>query len=443
MPNASHKNKIVLSDYNYQRDIENRLLMAELSTFEVDVLREILDGSLKTTVKQLAQHLDSTEALILPTITKLEKTTLFHLKDGAVTVDKEMRKYYESQIIKFDDDFEPGMEFLQSLLSKIPIHTLPNWYSIVKASDNIFSSIIEKFFLTPKAYQQYLEDLEFDEPILRKLTNDVYSSPELKVLSKDLMKKYSLTREQFETYMLLLEFNFVGCLSYNRVDDLWEEVITPFHEWREYLLTIRERIPHLIKNIGHIKVRHENEFGFLADMNAVLEASQKKPVSTAAKNQSADQLYMINKLQELHLAATRSNALHPMEHAAEWLEMPLSDQSLALYRHPIYRADEQYTERDLRQVEKAIKRIAHNGWYLYEDFLNAFIFPVGSAEAVTLKPRGKRWKYAVPVHSQEDLDFIQRTVFKRLYELGMVSTGTYEGKPCFSLTTLGLMTLPQ
>ena len=67
----TRKNKITLSDYNYRRDIDNRLLMAQLSTFEVEVLQEILDGSLTLTIKKIADALSVKEDAILPVLNHL------------------------------------------------------------------------------------------------------------------------------------------------------------------------------------------------------------------------------------------------------------------------------------------------------------------------------------------------------------------------------------
>ncbi len=44
---SPHKTKVSLSDYPYRRDIATRLLIAQLSTLEAKVLREIIYHSLK------------------------------------------------------------------------------------------------------------------------------------------------------------------------------------------------------------------------------------------------------------------------------------------------------------------------------------------------------------------------------------------------------------
>lgn len=254
MPDISNqKNKISLSDYNYRRDIENRLLMAELSVFEVDVLREILNNSLKISLSDLADSLEVTPKKLIPALTKLSKTQLFTIQSDQISVDKEMRKYYESQIDKFDDDFEPGMEYLQGLLSKAPMHALLSWYSIPRTSNHIFSSIIENYLHTPKIYERYLSELRFEMPVLDEIVRDVLTSPDLKVRGRELMDRYGLSREQFEEHMLHLEFNFVCCLGYTQADEIWEEVVTPFYEWSSYVRFLRESKPQTITNVSEIQ----------------------------------------------------------------------------------------------------------------------------------------------------------------------------------------------
>src|SRR3569832_2080321 len=135
---AAKKNKISLADYNYRRDIENRLLMANFSTFEVAVLEEILYSSIKTPIRKIAKNLERGEEELLPILEKFSKTGLLIIEGDAIVVDKETRKYFETEIEKFEEGFTPGMEFLQNLLKKIPIHVLPIWYSIPRTSNNIF-----------------------------------------------------------------------------------------------------------------------------------------------------------------------------------------------------------------------------------------------------------------------------------------------------------------
>ena len=196
------KNKITLCDYDYQKDIENRLLMSQFTSTDLEVLEEILYSSLSTPIKKLAISLEIEEQKVVASLEKLSKTGLLSYDAETVFTDKDMRKYFEAQIQKFDEDFVPGMDFLQSLLRKVPIHILPTWYSIPRTSNNIFDSIIEKYLFTPQIYQRYILELTFPDPVLQGIIDDVYSSKDLEVSGAQLIEKYGLTKEQFEEHML-------------------------------------------------------------------------------------------------------------------------------------------------------------------------------------------------------------------------------------------------
>src|SRR5574338_19380 len=94
----ARKNKVNLADYNCQQDIENRILMSDFSTLDIEVLEEILYSPLKISLK------------------KLSLTGLVSIQDDAILVDKEKRKYFEFQIHRFDSQFKPDMEYIQGIL---------------------------------------------------------------------------------------------------------------------------------------------------------------------------------------------------------------------------------------------------------------------------------------------------------------------------------------
>lgn len=458
-------NNIVLSDYNYQRDIENRLLMAELTVFEVDVLREILDSSLKISLKQLSKSLDVTEKEMLPVLNKLSITKLIHRQGDNISVDKEMRRYYESQILKFDEEFEPGMEFLQGLLSKVPIHALPNWYSIPRMTNNIFASIVENYLRTPKIYERYLSSLRFEDPVMNGIIRDVLTSADFKVLARDLIKKYGLTREAFEVYMLQLEYNFVCCLGYNRVRDRWVEVVTPFYEWRSYLRMLRDSLPKKIDGTSAIQRTYPHDFGFVQDCAQILTAAQQEIIKLQRGSISLKEaIYILPHLKEIEapgqylkslidtlvsvpVAAIKESQLRALPQAKEWLSKSLQEQALALYRNLLAQlrqttlSNSKYTERDVRETERSLRRVANSGWIYFDDFMAGMIASVGSAESVTLQNKGKRWKYVLPTYTPEDQAFIKQVVFDLLTKTGMVATGSHRGRPCFCVTPFGRMSI--
>ena len=210
------KNKIELTEYDCSKDVQNRILMSQFTPLDVEVLEEILYSSLRIPLSVLEQNMELTSDKLLPILEKLSATKLFQVIADHVIVDKEMRKYYEMQVLKFEDDFKPGMEYLQGLLRKVPIHILPTWYSISRTSNNIFESIVEKYLYSPQIFQRYLIELSLTDSVQRGIMNDLYQSPNYEIDAEDVIKKFDLTQEQFEEHMIELEFHFVSCMKYVR-----------------------------------------------------------------------------------------------------------------------------------------------------------------------------------------------------------------------------------
>ncbi|CUI16556.1 hypothetical protein PNK_0931 [Candidatus Protochlamydia naegleriophila] len=443
------KTKIVLTDYPYRRDIENRLLLSHLSIIEVDVLQEILHSSLKISVDQLADSLDISAHELIVILDRLSATKLFKREQHTLTVDKEMRKYYEIQLEKFDDDFEPNLEFLQSLLNKVPIHILPAWYAIPRSSDNIFASIVEKFFLTPKIYRQHLEELEFDDPILTNIMQDVYQAPGFKLTASALIEKYNLSRERFEEALLQLEYHFVCCLTYRRMGDHWEEVVTPFYEWHEYLLFESTTRPKAIVNKAEIQSTCSKEFGFISEMASVLSACQSKPIQRTALTplylQTTKEFdSLLAKLIQFGFIQQAASGFSATDKGVLWLKKSIYEQVNALavdwLSEPPAAAPfsaSLWNPRNLRLIEKYLKRLHHQEWVYLDDFLKGFAAPLGDREPISLKNKGKKWKYLLPTYLPEELAFIRLMITERLFELGIVSTGLHNNQVCFCVTPFG------
>jgi hypothetical protein len=468
--NSLRKNKITLEDYNYKQDIENRLLMAQFTSNDLDVLEEILYISLKIPIRKLAKSVDLDEDEIVPILEKLSKTGLFTFEEDSILIDKEMRKYFESQTLKFDPDFKPGMEFLQSLLRKVPIHVLPIWYSIPRTSNNIFDSLVEKYLLTPQIFQRYLGELNFTDPILTGIVHDVYSAPNLKAFGKDLVEKYGISREQFEHYLLLLEFHFACCLGYEKIDEEWKEIVTPMHEWREYANFLRNTETPSISTVNKVIRRRSQDFSYIQDLSLILNQAKKSPLllsedknkrllpnktalsALAAKIEGfnedspafADYLNtLIVKLRQLKLADVVDDRLYALESANDFLDMRPESRALFLYRHPLNRLVSNQipadiiTDRNLREAEKSIVRVLSCGWVYFDDFIRGVIVPLGEDSIIMLKRHGKSWKYSLPFYAEEELALIKATVLEWLFEIGVTAVGQHDGKECFCVTTFG------
>lgn len=469
MPSV-RKNKITLSDYAYQEDIKHRLIMASFTGLDVEVLQEILFSPLRISLKKLLKNFDAEEEQILETLKKFSSIGLLTVDGDVVSVDKDMRKYYESQAVKFEEDFVPDMDFLQSLLKKVPIGILPLWYSIPRTSNNIFESLIEKYLSTPQTFQRYLLELDFPEKTLFRIFQDVYNAKDCKVHSSVLMEKYDLSREQFEEYLLLLEFNLVCCLGYEKIGGNWKEVVTPFHEWKEYLTFVKNTTPSPIEDPSSIIVSRLQDFSHISDLTAILQYAKKKPIpikfhgkqvveidEEASKSLSSkiidfasdepfflDHLSkLIAKLRMLKLAEVIDGHLYALDSANNWLDMKIENRALYLHRNDIgnflTKQNSSYvaSERNIREVEKSIQRALTSGWVYFDDFVKGVLVPLSEESTISLKKVGRSWKYTLPEYTSEEQSLIRATIFDWLFSLGIVQTGIHNEKECFRVTAFG------
>jgi hypothetical protein len=458
------KNKIDLSNYNYELDIQNRLFMAHLSTFDIEVLEEILNSSLSIKLQSLLDYLEASLDDVLNTLESFSSIGLVKLDGDTIRVDKEKRKYYEFQILKFDNAFKPNIDFLQSLLRKVPIHALPTWYALSRTSDNIFSSILEKYLDSPKLFKRYLSDLHFEDPIMMKIVNDVYSAPQCEIRSRTLRDKYSLSREEFEYYMLHLEFNFLCCLSYRQVGESWKEVVTPFHEWREYLRFLHDTEPQPL-DTKKIKSFRENDFSFVQDSAAILGALATKKLTLASPDAltattvkawmklcgdfSAKPtkeeiekytpyfIEIVTRLIDENLASLRGKSLTTTALGKKHIKASPEDQAIFFSRSfssPSFKAS---ATRSIRELENSLTKIKNLCWISFDAFTNHLTIAMGAAESPHLIKKGKRWLYALPEYNATEKAMIHEILFKKLFHAGVLDKASYNDVDYFRITEFG------
>lgn len=466
------KIKICLADYNFQKDMENRLVMAQFTMTDLKVLEEILFSSIRIPLDKLSLATEVGKEELLPILERLAKTGLLTFEEDAILIDKDMRKYYESQTQKFEEDFKPGMEFFQHLLKKVPIHVLPNWYAISRTSNNIFDSIVEKYLYTPQIYQRYLTELSFVDPTPLKIMDLVFTSDDLKVSSKEIKEALNLSNEEFVENMLLLEFSCVLCLCYELCEGCFNEVITPFHEWKEYLLFLKKTEVNPIGNVEDIERELPEDFSFVKDLGLILQMAKKTPirltelglgvytVEPSFLNEFAKKAQLenktpaflgayFNKLQSklvmLKLAEVSNGKLHALESADYFLDMKLDARGLFIFRHPNNRLAEfkgfttpACLEKALRECEKSIVRVLGKGWVFFDEFLKGVTAALNENLAVVLKKTGKTWKYSLPEYTEEDKRFIHTCILEWLFEAGITAKGTLHDRECFTVTAFGL-----
>lgn len=466
--NLYRKNKVNLEDYDSQTDIKNRIMMSRFTETDVTVLEEILYSPIKIAIKDLLEDLELTEAEGMASIDKLSESGLFKIKDDYLEVSKEMRKYFEGQIQKFEDDFQPGMEFLQSLLKKVPIHVLPIWYPIPRTSNNIFDSLVEKYLLTPQTFNRYLTELQLPDENMMGVIKDVFEAPGYELKAEVLMQKYNLSQEAFEELMLHLEFNFVCCLVYRKVDGKCIEIVTPFHEWKEYLNFKEEATPKTIQ--GEISMLRHDDFAFAKDLSNILTLLNTAPLTLRLEDErwsfdkselvkvtneleNFDNTHpecknyfstLIHKLLFLKLAKVENSQLiGSQDGVSDYLSMPIDRRALNTYKHTLINypynefAQSLATERNIHEIEKSLSRVIGNGFVYFDEFLKGLIVSISDDSKVTLKKKGRNWQYTLPSYTSEETRFIEMIIMDWLFEAGIVMRGIHNKRACFKVTTLG------
>lgn len=435
MPTTLHvkKTKICLADYPYAKDIENRLLMADFSVFDVILLEEILDGSLNAHISDIAQSLEATQEDTISCLEKLSKTGLLKINGPKILIEKDMRKYFEAQISKFDPNFSAGIDYIKSLLKKVPIDVLPTWYQLPRTSDDIFESIIEKFLLTPKIFFRHLEDIAIEIPLFTSIWQDLMQAEDFTISAKDLCAKYNLTRHYFEELMLLLEFNFACCITYKKECDNWIEVVSPFAEWKRYLNYLNET--KIKTSLDDKQIKKCNQKTFIDELSTLLKQVKVKPISVNAIEKP-----MTERLLQLRLVENKGSFLHPLDVIDSFLSMNEDQKSHLLHRTSILTNEETspfYIEKHLREIEKNLSNFTRTGWIFFDDFIKACTACIGSQQEISLKKVGRQWEYYLPNYNLEEVAFIRELIFERLTEAGTVEAGVFHDKDCFQVTDFG------
>lgn len=109
-----------------------------------------------------------------------------------------------------------------------------------------------------------------------------------------------------------------------------------------------------------------------------------------------------------------------------------------------YRKQQQgaaFTDRDIRELEKSLKRILKSGWVYLDDFVKSLTVSLSTTCEVTLTKKGRRYFYSRPLYGQAEIAFIHGMLNHHLFESGMIALGRCNERPCFMVTPFGRLSL--
>ena len=431
---SNNKNKIDLSDYPYKLDIHRRRCVSRFSPFERDLFYEMCLGSLETTVESLAEDMDIDPAIILAVLKKNSTIGLYNLHGMDVCINKEERKLYEVELEKFNEAFFPDLNHIRLLFQKAPIDVLPEWFSLPKTCTAIFPTLIDKHFATPKLFERYLQELEFDDPLLNKIVKDLYSSPQYSLNLQAMKDTYFLSDELLYQIVAILEFNLVAVHSYQKIGDGYHEVITPPHEYRSLLLDKLERRPKLINATERELATYTVHFDYVPRVTKTLKTIEQLMAGKKETSVEPSDLELIKKLLDIDLLNTIDEEIVLSPEGNLFLTLD-EEEKTKHFINPRRGKKRLFSEWVQRQIEKEM--LSYSDWILVDAFVDSLQIPLDVHAPLELVRKGRASYYILPTYSAEDKQVIHTYVTDHLAIGGIVELAHVEGQLAFRLTQFG------
>lgn len=455
--------KVILEDFDFKKDLAIRLQCEKLSSKEICVLEEILYSPLKVSIEELCNNADVAFTEIHPILESLAGLHLFEAKEEQLLVDKERRKYFEVLIEKFTPDFLPNLDYYKELLKLAPIHLLVSWFHIPRTSNNIFNSMLEKHFQTPKMYQRYLKETLADEESLSALVSFVMDERNGKAGAIEVKELFNLTDEELEEKILFLEYHFILTSTYECVNGKYVKYLSEFCEWNEWKKTSDCTIESTLISDEDVKSLLHSEFSFIEDMSLILELCNKKSLKVQY-HQKEELFYLdpsfkdvenfynstpyylarvINKNLLLGLIVIEEDTLRQTPPAKKWLATPIRQRTLITFKHPhnslSHKCDFSFHQHDrnIIEVQKALSQIQNGSWTFFNEFIGDHLSKTNSLKQAELQKVGRKWTYTAAEYDDKEIAFIRTVILDWLFESGMIIPGKYQGKDCFKVTSLG------
>lgn len=469
----SLQNKILNCEpYDLERDVRNYLFLTKLKSLDIEIFQEIFFNSLRIPLisfissfaldLNMPLNLNMEENELLRALKKFEKIKLLEIKSGEIVIDKELRKYFEHELVRFNQDQIPGVPFIQNLLRKAPSQNIPYWYSLPRTSENTFQSIIDKFLATPQIFNRHFQESKFDD-ITSCILELVYKAPGYQIPAETVIKKLQISDEQFAKSMLFLEFSFLVCLFYKKISDGFEAILSPFAEIHAFLLYKESVIPKPIKDLKKVKQEDVQPFAFVEELTLLLDLLKQLKIRIVAgengfcldtksaelvkkshpKWKTSEISYfkkLIKKLISYYFVSETDGQLLITAEGINWLKLSTENRAYHLFRHPelaIARDDfpaNLVTERRTREIIDSVKILYNLDFVLYADFEKSVMVPLLDQTTLTLVSQGATKKYKLPAYTEEEKRYIHTVIMDSLFESGIITKGTYEGQECLALT---------
>jgi hypothetical protein len=467
------KHRIKLSDYDHESDVKNRLFFPTLNELELEILEEFSYLAMNFSIQTLIEGIECTIETLREILRKFSNANLINFKDDLVIISKSQKRLIEERVATYEPDFKYNLEYLQTLLRKVPIDIQPLWYQLPRTSDNIFNSIIEKYLVTPTLYQRHLGEIKSLNPIYRNIIDLVFANEMLRVPLCELQSVLSIEDEEFEKHIIFLEFCFILFKTSRITEGKCSQYLEPLHEYKEFLLTQKN---YAVKSSIEKKITpyRPSEFSFIEDMTDLAhlakhhelvfelheqgntynlsEGSYKLCFENLKQMQDCENSreylkQVLTKLESLDLIKIENKQIVVGQVANEWMELELMNRSHVTFKHPYNQVICQglypklYSERLIHDIENAVAKTEPMTWVNLDEFISQSMISIDKNARLQLKKVGSQYKYLFPEYTQEQKEFIRAIIENFLFESSIVELAYCEEATYFKVTSFGRFVL--
>jgi hypothetical protein len=343
--------------------------MFHYSSHEVLILQALLDLSNNISLEDIQAECDLPPQEIINSLEKLSSIGLTARHHNQILVDKQLRKYYETQLLRFSPTLYPTIDLFTHQLKKISIELISLWYSLPKNCSNLLQTLIDKFFKSPQLYQRHLSEIQLEQPNLYRAYDLLINSPGHSLLYHEFMQRLELSQEERETYLLMLEFSGIAFLHFRihpHTTSLTAHV-SLLGEWVEYQKIINPTS----KEISPQVYLHQDTWWFIKLMEELAITLRQEgllPAETEAI--SLQHARAIEKGIEQGLFLKKGSSIYPGLALDNWLGESYEGRAWSLYRLsttpfpiPIDSGSlrELATQRNIREIERSLRRFIGQG----------------------------------------------------------------------------------
>lgn len=444
------KHQVNIMDYDYLRDVNNRIFLSSLSTFDVFVLDAILYSPLHTSLEALKEYLlnqdkSVNEKQLQATLAKLQKIHLLTItSDNMIQVNKELRKYFEINIQRFEQKDVPGISLVKELFRLLPTHLLMQWYDVSNFSNNIFSSIIERYLSQAHFYMTHLTNVQGDNFLYKKILDIVFSAPDFCVNLSFLQEELGLSEQDLQASLLHLEYNLACVLSYRQSSqNSYIAIVTPFAEWRKYLFATSCQP---MKELQ--EPPQENSSTYLKDFSDfVSEASRGQCLDKVQQLSHSGDLALlpshVKVAQRLGLIKIEENTIQLTRSGALWSEKELAEKQTLLFQHMHFCCLNNsewhsiYINSTFEITKKVLLTLPASIWFSLSELINSIVPLCKRGSSATLVREHQQWQYTLPNYPESFYKFLTLMIKLHFFHSGMIKTAVMNHQEIFCVTPLG------